>query len=163
MLVNRDFVFLLLIELCELSVNLLVCISCTICKLIKSLNGKYRNTLLVMKKWLSYILVSLIVLQSVAAFADDHQVHQSGAQHIEDEHEYAVGLIDAIKALPETDQKTSDNQHDCQHCCHCHGLAQFILNSGNNITIYQSGDQFTEFNSVYPTRALSPGFRPPIV
>ena len=37
-----------------------------------------------LKKWLSYLLIAVIVMQSVGVMAgDDHQSHQDGEQHLE--------------------------------------------------------------------------------
>lgn len=115
------------------------------------------------KKWLSYILASLIALQSLAAIADDHLIHQSGVQHVEDEHKYASGLVD-VEASHEYEQDTStSNQHDCQHCCHCHGLAQFIIDSDRDIGISRSRQRLSEYNQSYLSNLLFPDIRPPIV
>ena len=46
-----------------------------------------------LKKWLSYLVIALIALQSVGAMAgDEHQSHQDGEQHLEFNHEHNSSL-----------------------------------------------------------------------
>ena len=59
------------------------------------------------------LLVMAVSFQSIAAVSDVHQSHQSGAEHLEFEHEHE-GDVDL------TPQKELSS-FDCHHCCHCHG------------------------------------------
>jgi len=76
-----------------------------------------------LKHWLSISLIALVALQSVIAMADDHQVHQSGASRFE------VGLDQQDDSdyensgLEKFDRLSPSDPHDCDHYCHCHGVA----------------------------------------
>lgn len=117
-----------------------------------------------LQKWLSYILVTLIAMQSVSAIADVHQSYQSGTQHLEFEHEHAPNQIDKNTQLERQETSSIDNPNDCQHCCHCHGTASFVLaGSKGNIDMYQFGQKSPEYSIAYHSHLLFPDLRPPIV
>lgn len=70
---------------------------------------------------LAFLLVLLIVLQSVGTLVDAHRVHQSGTEHLTLEHESTA--FDRSHAHADAAVTTSDtsDEPDCPHCCHCHG------------------------------------------
>ncbi|WP_185234122.1 hypothetical protein [Teredinibacter franksiae] len=73
-----------------------------------------------LRRRLTYLFVILIVLQSLSAVADSHQYHQTDNSHFTSTYEH-----DAEKhAQPSNAAAT---EADCQHCCHCHGLAQVYV------------------------------------
>ncbi len=92
------------------------------------------------RKAINYILVALIALQSVAAFADVHFYQQNDTGHNDMGHVSTVGhhehdinnqLIDTIEA---------DATHDdCKHCCHCHGSISPFLNKIQNVSNFSKG------------------------
>lgn len=115
------------------------------------------------QKWLTYMLVALIAMQSVVAIADAHQSHQEGTQHLEFEHEH-----DSTPVVNNQDnQQTSTpslSQYDCHHCCHCHGLSLFALTaSSNGLDIGKSTDHLFVTHLLYRSYLVSPDIRPPIV
>ncbi len=74
---------------------------------------KQRHINLMRYKSLIILLVLAVSFQSIAAVSDVHQSHQSGASHLEFEHEHEGDT----KKLTQVDL----NSFDCHHCCHCHG------------------------------------------
>lgn len=115
---------------------------------------------------LLYMLLALIAVQSTVAVADSHQSHQTGAEHIEFEHEHNNdNQSTQIKQLSGIDTDTLTNiQFDCHHCCHCHGVAQFeIANSINNIYLNTDNYKVLENFFKYKSLLISPDLRPPIV
>lgn len=64
-------------------------------------------------KSLMILLLMAVSFQSVASVSDVHQSHQSGAEHLEFEHEH-----EGDANLKPMDESSS---FDCHHCCHCHG------------------------------------------
>ena len=75
------------------------------------------------RKALNCLLITLIALQSVVAFADLHQFHQpSSDEHVSyDDHSHQKE-----KQSSRSDD-VIDPQSDCHHCCHCHGGANPFL------------------------------------
>jgi len=87
---------------------------------------KLIDRLLKMKKLkrTSYIIIMLILFQSLSAVANSLDFHTIGTQHLQHEHDHA----EHDKRLSKTNaQDTSDdkNKHhnpaDCHHCGHCSG------------------------------------------
>lgn len=112
--------------------------------------------MLMVRKWLSYILVMLIALQSVVAVADAHQAHQSAMEHLEFEHEHDVN---ADIEAPVSDLA----QDDCHHCCHCHGVEHlYIVGSGADFS-GKSLHRLIAHGPRYYSKYSSPDIRPPIV
>lgn len=64
-------------------------------------------------KTLIILLVMAVSFQSIAAVSDVHQSHQSGAEHLEFEHDHEGDA----KLTPQKELSS----FDCHHCCHCHG------------------------------------------
>lgn len=59
------------------------------------------------------LLLMAVSFQAMASVSDLHQAHQSGADHLEFEHDH-----DDAGDLDSQDDLVS---YDCHHCCHCHG------------------------------------------
>ena len=117
------------------------------------------------RAWLSYLLITLIALQSVVAVADAHQLHQTGDQHLDFDHVDVHGSSHPDEHLIAEVQSSSapNAQYDCHHCCHCHGVVQLgVPSSISNLdpAMSQQGISTVHFN--YLTPALDPGLRPPI-
>lgn len=74
-----------------------------------------------LKRVLTYFLLTLVVLQSAVAMGDAHQLHQSGAEHLvfDDTHLHDDGHVADAQAN-HSNSSTAENW-DCHHCCHCHG------------------------------------------
>lgn len=69
-------------------------------------------------RFLTYLLLALMAVQSITAVADVHSVHQSGVEHLSfDDHEHEYGHDHSSK---HSHAEFSD-EPDCNHCCHCHG------------------------------------------
>lgn len=115
-------------------------------------------------KWLSYLLITLIALQSVAAIADTHQAHQTGTVHIEFEHEHDSLTPDRKRMFAEETGVPSIVKFDCHHCCHCHNIAQFIIGNSNEYPgMSQFGLGTPEYRFPYISHLISPDLRPPII
>lgn len=97
-----------------------------------------------LKSVINYMLMLMIVLQSVSLFADTHQAHQSGAQHLNFEHDHIPSSgIEAVIDQGQGESGSSeslDGQFDCHHCCHCHGtnLVAAIDNVLLDVSSYDS-------------------------
>lgn len=77
------------------------------------------------RKAINYLLVTLIALQSVAAFADAHLYLQADVDHVSaDKHEHHDHEAGAQSADSVEAESTQD---DCNHCCHCHGSTSPFL------------------------------------
>lgn len=115
------------------------------------------------RKWLSYILATLIAMQSMMAMADAHQSHQTGTAHIEFSAEHDHGLVDyEIPTQSQADSFTA-GQYDCHHCCHCHGVAHLILAIHNfGFDAFMLSHEPLIYGAQYPSVSTSPDIRPPI-
>ena len=126
------------------------------------------------RKWVSYLLILLIALQSVAAIADAHQLHQAGSEHLTFEHPHDANTQN--QPAPEQDEHdfrqqqlesltdNSSSQYDCHHCCHCHGSSQIFIDPSNATLMPLSlGNCSAALNISYLSNLLSPDLRPPIV
>jgi len=100
-----------------------------------------------LKKYLSFTLALLIALQSMAAIADNYQIHQIDKHHIE------------FQITPQNQSTDSLNQADC-HCCHC---PFFLSVSISYIPFYSKNKIWSEIKPVYFSTTLIPHSRPPIL
>lgn len=106
---------------------------------------------------LTFVMITLIALQSLASVADVHGLHQSGNQHLSVEHSHAAAT--GISEHP----NESSNGGDCQHCCHCHGTVHFFLNTDLSVQCPQqlTADQ-TDYHISYTSYRPSLDNPPPI-
>ena len=103
---------------------------------------------------LSLLIVSLLLMQSVALKADLHQFHQTQTQ---------INLTEHGLSEHEHEHMQISQVDDCQHCCHCHGGSHFYLVSTSpNLTASESVD--TQHDAAVPLfhSAHIPAIRPPI-
>ncbi len=124
------------------------------------------------QKVLTYLLVTVIAMQSFVAMADVHQPHQSGNQHLEFEHahedfEVQKSFLDElgnVKNLSTAlDDVSSLDEYDCHHCCHCHSVSYLkAAGLGNEVIPYKS-NLFLSLSVDYLFYTPSPDLRPPIV
>ncbi|WP_438970020.1 hypothetical protein [Methylophaga sp.] len=104
---------------------------------------------------LSILLVSLMLLQSVALKADIHQFHQTQNQINLTEH-----------GLTEHDHQhmQASQVNDCQHCCHCHGGTHFYLISTTPALLTLQSIRVQHHSAVSVSSvSFLPAIRPPIV
>lgn len=112
-----------------------------------------------LRKWLSYLLVVLIAMQSVVAIADAHQSHQEDKQHVDFNHEH-----DSSTDIKTQYDETGAVQYDCHHCCHCHGQPIFSVSAINNpFPGKVSKNHILRHHFTYSSNLISPDLRPPIV
>lgn len=76
-------------------------------------------------RWVGYIFVFLVSVQTYAAMADVYHSHQSQEDHLEVQHQDEDAGIAANQLSDSSDSVT--NAFDCQHCCHCHSCHTHIL------------------------------------
>ena len=80
-------------------------------------------------KFLNFILVISIVLQSFGAIANSQETHELDVQHLQTEHSH-----ESDDQVVDNDLST-DNEHnvkDCHHCGHCHGFhTQWLVQTEN--------------------------------
>ena len=122
------------------------------------------DSTLKMKNFLLYLLVTLIALQSVTAFADVYQQHQSGNRHAEFSHDHQ------LPATPDNDSLQSgtamlfaDQIHYQQNSCHCHCAAHLFLSSGSVLLpVVHAVQEISEYQFTFISRNSPPSQRPPI-
>jgi hypothetical protein len=117
-----------------------------------------------MTKWVSYLLMILIAVQSVLAVADIHQIHQSDQGHLEfssDDKLPATKIDEAFSTSVELTQ-TPANALDCQHCCHCHGShVNLLSNIYSQISFYHKNPYLAALRVAAPSSQSSSLYRPP--
>ncbi|MBL4868533.1 MAG: hypothetical protein JKY67_19385 [Pseudomonadales bacterium] len=110
-----------------------------------------------LRKWLSYLLVVLISIQSVVAIADAHQSHQKGKPHVDFNHDHDSSTIIKIQR-----DETGAVQYDCHHCCHGHSCFS-VTAINNSFPGKASKDHIPYHHFIYSSNQTSPDIRPPIV
>lgn len=84
-----------------------------------------------LKRLLTYFVLIMVVVQSVTAMADVHQQHQADMDHLvfDEAHQHEAGhpgySISNNHSL--NDEASSEENSDCDHCCHCHGHASSAI------------------------------------
>ena len=116
------------------------------------------------RKWLSYLMVSLIVLQSMTAIADtfqlDHDKTDKYAMSHQHEHnDHAVDMSSEVNDISDADQ-ASINQNDCHHHFHVHF---FLQNNLEKLSVTPAGIESADYWVTRHTYLISPDIRPPIV
>jgi len=118
-----------------------------------------------LRRLTSYVLISLIALQSAVATADAHLLHESGNDHV------AVELSLGDTHHDGAEHSSNDRDHeshaesasDCQHCCHCHGAGHIFLNAKSNAFIaLNNGSGPDDYLFSYLPHHESPDNPPPI-
>ena len=116
------------------------------------------------RRWLSYLLIVLIAMQSVVAIADEHKSHQEGIQHLEFVHEFdSARTID--DELDQNGGASLPDQYDSHHCCHCHVSGMSLLATSadaNGLDVGISVDHLLMRPPFYRSNSASPDIRPPI-
>jgi len=125
-----------------------------------------------LRRVLSYLLITLIVLQSVVVSASSQENHQVDVEHKSYDHEHQQqGLEQALEISTgqtllddSAPGKLSDStQVDCQHCCQCHGSAQgSVACIRHELSDLTADGLVTKRINHYQTLDISPKFRPPI-
>ncbi|GAB2190041.1 hypothetical protein MAH1_16490 [Sessilibacter sp. MAH1] len=108
-----------------------------------------------LKRVLTYFVLSLVVLQFSVAMGDAHQLHQSGAEHLvfDDVHqhddEHVSSTLDDQNLNPEL---PASEKWDCHHCCHCHGhLCPAILISIEYVHVAKLSSPVSDYaESTFP-------------
>ncbi|BFM07297.1 MAG: hypothetical protein K6L75_04140 [Cellvibrionaceae bacterium] len=92
-----------------------------------------------LKRALTFFVLTLVVMQSVVAMGDAHQLHQSGAEHrvFDEAHLHNDGdVADAQHDQVLHSDASTVEKWDCHHCCHCHGhLCPAVLISVERIQL----------------------------
>lgn len=108
-----------------------------------------------MKHCLSYLLITLIAMQSLWAVADMHMSHQSESAHL---------LLDTSLKVDNTEFEQKEDISSCQHCCHCHSPQLTLLGNTATPLIKQYRQQLiVELNHAALPAHPSSLFRPPRV
>lgn len=118
------------------------------------------------RHYLTCLLALLIALQSVAAMADVHQLHQSGTEHLEFDHSHQSTATDTHNdnlLAKQTPDQPGQSVYDCHHCCHCHDHGSVVLIGATS----HLADLFSENGQADYQANLTSGippslFRPPI-
>ncbi len=118
-----------------------------------------------LRKALTYLVLTLIVLQSAVAMGDAHQLHQSGAEHLafDETHQHENGNTAENLYDHDTDSEssTSDNM-DCHHCCHCHGHFCFaVLISTDQVLVAKNTSPVPDYSEGLFPDTYETFLRPP--
>ncbi len=84
------------------------------------------------KRALTYFVLTLIVLQSAVAIGDVHQLYQSGTEHLvfDESHQHHDGNTLENQQDHDANSETSSSQKwDCHHCCHCHFYPAILIST----------------------------------
>lgn len=108
-----------------------------------------------LRSLLTFVMIALIALQSLASVADTHGLHQTGGEHLEHAH--------ALSAKASTQPNDVSQDLECNHCCHCHGTVHFFLDADVTTHLPQllstgQTDYHINYTSYHPT----PDNPPPI-
>ena len=114
------------------------------------------------KKWLSYLFIALIVLQSAGTMAtDDHQSHQDGIQHLEFDHGHESKSPNKKISIKKSNSYDSVD-FDCHHCCHCHGThLNYLPITAPNFLVSAKSLILNGYNITAPSGLTTSLFRPP--
>ena len=113
---------------------------------------------------LSYLLVTLIAMQSVIAMADVQQLDQPKVQHLAFADIHASDSVDDELNQKNRARSATAEQSDYHHCCHCHGVAQLFLSTCNvKVDIAPLVLKLPEHPFAYRSTLIFPDLRPPIV
>jgi len=115
------------------------------------------------KRWFMMVMALMIALQSVAAIADAHQLHQSGTQHLTFDHSHQSSDIDnGNQLVKQSPVQPGQPLYDCHHCCHCHGHASVVLAGSLSHFAFFSGTELADYQAHLTSTIPTSLFRPPI-
>ena len=115
------------------------------------------------------LLVLILVLQSLIAVADVHQLHQQKPVPrtlIVDEPVSDIATFGNIGDVDEGEVAQagrSASAHQCSHCCHCHGTLPILAAHAPCLPALDKVLSVAEHSSATAMWFSSPDFRPPIV
>lgn len=131
----------------------------------------FAGNLIVALRVFRLLLVLILVLQSLIAVADVHQLHQQTPMHQsltagESINHIAIAASRSVDGVGNGDvtqdpSKTYDVQ--CSHCCHCHGTMPILAGHASHIPTLDSASPVPEHFATISSWFSSPDFRPPIV
>lgn len=113
-------------------------------------------------RFFTFLMITLIAMQSVIAMADIHQVHNSNLTHQTNNDHQIQADIEPIMFVDQQPTNSNPYQHlDCDHCCHgaCHFFIGVNQESISNLKIHNDA---TSYQAVYHSLVLSPDNPPPI-
>ncbi len=114
------------------------------------------------------LLVLILVLQSLIAVADVHQLHQQKPIHrilIVDEPVSNIATFGNVGDADEgkvTPDGSSASVHQCSHCCHCHGTLPILATHAPCLPAPDKVLSVAEHSSATALWFSAPDFRPPI-
>lgn len=119
-----------------------------------------------LKRALTYFVLTLVVLQSGIATGDAHQLHQSGAEHVlfDESHQHLDGVASENQHSHDAGLETPSSQKwDCHHCCHCHGhFCPAILISTARILLSKNSSPVPGYSENAFPDTFETFLRPPI-
>ena len=130
-----------------------------------------------LKKWFIILFTLLFALQTTAAVMDEYQPHDSNENpsafdHGHDsiiKHKTTKQFVSEQSSIfqinnTQSDKTQSDDiQTDSHHCCHCHANSQIFASIVTHLVFNNNTNALFEYHFIYPSVALSPKLRPPIV
>ena len=119
-----------------------------------------------LQRALTYIVLPLIVLQSVMVMGDAHPLHQSSAEHLvfDENHQHVDRFDDSQYNVHALDSNMSSSQKsDCNHCCHCHGhFSPAILLGSDHILLTKNTSPVPSYSESTFSDTFEVFLRPPI-
>ena len=115
-------------------------------------------------RFLTFLMITLIAMQSVIAMADIHQVHNSNPTHQTSNDHLIQADTESIVFADQQFTDSNPNQPlDCDHCCHCHGACHFFIGVNQEpIASLKPHNDATSYQAVYHSLVLTPDNPPPI-
>ena len=127
-----------------------------------------------LQRWLTYVLLVLIAMQSVTAGADMYQNHQAGTKHVNAATEYNQQQANVLSS----DRLHGDglNNHQlnngvdaeadvccqCHHCFHCHcTMNHALLKTFSFYISFMKVSVQSRYLNILPTSLITTFYRPP--
>lgn len=141
------------------------------------------------QRCVTYLLLLLIAVQSLAVVADGHRFHQDGLGHrLFEQHDHAMHVHQGhvvegyaafdhnqdtqhkITYIPDVDsivdisfELEANTEPDCHHCCHCHGAKlNYLINEPTLLLVASKQQTVLDFHQSALSALTLPLLRPPI-
>lgn len=122
----------------------------------------YLGLCFMIRRFLTFLMITLVAMQSVIAMADIHQVHNSNLTHQTSNNHLVQADIESIVFADQQPTDSNSYQHlDCNHCCH--GACHFFIGVNQEpIASLNPHNDTTSYQAVYHSLVLTPDNPPPI-
>lgn len=122
-----------------------------------------------LQRWLTYVLLVLIAVQSVTAGADMYQNHQVGTKHVNTVTEYSHQQANQVNnhqfnnyELKNDVDAEADVCCQCHHCFHCHcTMNHALLKTFSFYISSMKVSALSRYLHILPTSLITTFYRPP--